>query len=218
MIEQRLQTIPLLCIRQKKELVELLGVETRNQYSIETEQGEKIAYAAEEPKGILGMIFRQALGHWRTFTIHLLGPTREEEFSFHHPFRFYFERLEVTGRNGEKIGAVQRRFSILTKRFDVEDSNGQVVMTVASPFWRIWTFRFLMAGRELAVISKRWSGFGKELFLDADNFVLQYSDPTLNPKLKVLLLGAAIFIDIRYFEKKGGGGVFSLSDLLPSSE
>ena len=216
MIEQRVASLPQVFVRQKKELLELIGFETRNQYSIESESGEILAYAAEESKGFFGALFRQALGHWRSFAVHLYGATQEEEFTFEHPFRFYFERVEVRRRNGERLGSIERRFSIFSKKFDVEDAQGRLLMTVSSPIWKIWTFRFFKDGQECARITKKWSGIGREMFLDADNFLVQFNSPSLGITEKILLIGAAVFIDIRYFEKKGSGGAFSISDFFRS--
>ena len=39
-----------------------------------------------------------------------------------HPFRLFFQRLEVFDEAGVFVGAIQQRFSILTKRFDVQDA------------------------------------------------------------------------------------------------
>ena len=73
-------------------------------------------------KGFLGMIFRQILGHWRKFDIHFFGPDRQPYMIAHHPFRFFFQRLEVTTPDGKFLGAVQQRFAIFRKRFDIENA------------------------------------------------------------------------------------------------
>lgn len=215
-LEKKLQNAQAVKIKQVRELIEMIGFEARNKYSIETEDGEVIGSAAEETKGFLGAVFRQILGHWRSFVIHIFGTDHSEVYLLNHPFRFYFERLEVASRSGELIGTIERRFSFLTKKFEVEDPHGRVIMSVASPIWRIWTFRFLaFDGRERAVVSKKWSGLGREMFLDADNFVLSFSSSDLTANERVLLLAAALFIDIRYFERKGSGGAFNIGDFLP---
>ena len=115
MLDQKLASISLLKIRQERALIEFIGFEARNKYAIESAAGELIGYAAEESKGLLGTLFRQILGHWRRFTIHLYGPERNEEYKLEHPFRFYFERIEVRATSGEFLGSIQRRFSFITK-------------------------------------------------------------------------------------------------------
>ncbi len=203
-LADQLQSLPRVMIRQKREIAEVFGFETRNKYSIETESGGQLAYAAEQQKGFFGFFFRQALGHWRTYDVHIFGPSRQLEFLAHHPFRFYYQRLEVRKSDGEYLGALERRFEILGKRFDLLDRNGKLLMSVRSPIWRIWTFPFKCDGKEYAVVSKKWSGLLTEVFLDADNFVLTFSRNELSGDERVLLLAAAIFIDLRYFEEKAG--------------
>ena len=209
-----LQSVTQVFIRQKRELAEVFGFETRNKYSIELEDGTQVGFAAEQQKGFFGILMRQALGHWRKFDINLYGPERQLEFVAHHPFRFYYQKLEVRGVSGELIGSLERRFEILGKRFDLTDRSGQVLMSVRSPLWRIWTFPFKKDGQEHAVVVKKWGGLVKEIFLDADSFALNFISPNLTPDHKILLLAAAIFVDLRYFEKKAGGGASSMYDLM----
>jgi uncharacterized protein YxjI len=194
--------VPTLIIQQKRELAELFGFETRNKYSIESDRGAAIGYAAEQQKGVLGFLLRYFLGHWRPFEIHLFSPARELVGRAIHPFRFFFQRLEVVRADGSRVGAVQQRFAFLAKKFDVEDSMGQVTMRVASPIWRIWTFEFMRQNRVVAKIEKRWGGLLREAFTDADRFRIQFNDPELTEDERFLLTAAAIFVDLQYFERK----------------
>lgn len=195
---------PRLFVKQVFELGEIFGFETRNKYRICDEAGRDVAYAAEQHKGFFHFIFRHWLGHWRTFDIHFFGLDRQPFMIAHHPFRWFFQRLEVRDMTGRYHGAIERHFSILSKRFHVENALGQPVMTVSSPLWRPWTFPFLRQGREAARISKKWSGAGYELFTDRDNFLVEFSDQSLNPSERSLILAAAVYIDLLFFENKGG--------------
>jgi uncharacterized protein YxjI len=191
-----------LMVRQRRELAELFGFETRNRYEIVSEGGAPIAYAAEQQKGFLGFLFRQFLGHWRSFEIRFFTPERAPFMTARHPFRWFFQRLEVLDGGGAPVGAVQQRFSILHKRFDVEDANGQVVMQVSSPLWKPWTFPFVARGAEVACVRKKWSGLLAEAFTDKDNFAVEFGTGGVGENERQLVLAAALFIDLQYFEKK----------------
>ena len=191
-----------LVVAQRKELAELLGYETRNKYEIRTLTGEQVGFAAEQQKGVLGFLARQFLGHWRTFDILVFDTLRNLRLSAHHPFRWIFQRLEIADATGRALGAVQRRWSLFFKRFDVEDDRGNVLLVVSSPFWRPWTFTFERSGNPVATIRKRWSGALKEIFTDADNFSIELSPGPLSAVERRLLLVAALFVDLMYFEKK----------------
>ncbi|MCB0338362.1 MAG: hypothetical protein KDD53_02105 [Bdellovibrionales bacterium] len=191
-------------IKQKKELAELFGFETRNKYSIETLDGVQLAYAAEQQKGAWAFIARQFFGHWRTFDLMLFDADREVILRAQHPFRFFFQRLEIYTPDGRLLGTVQRRFSLVTKSFDLAGPNGEVLFSVRSPIWKIWTFPFVRMGKELAWVRKKWGGLVKEAFTDADTFEVEFGDSHLSDEERVLIVTAGLYIDLMFFERKAG--------------
>jgi uncharacterized protein YxjI len=197
-----LEANPELHVRQVRELAELFGFETRNKYAITTPQGQEVAFAAEQQKGFFGFIARQFLGHWRRFDIVFYGPDRQPALQVSHPFRWFFQRLEVSQSDGTRIGALQQRWAFFAKRFDVEDARGRVLLEMRSGFFRIWTFPFFRQGIEQAVIEKKWAGVLSEMFTDKDNFRVRFMKSTLTPEERVLILAAAVFVDLQYFERK----------------
>lgn len=189
-------------IRQRHELGEFLGFETRNKYEVTDRNRNIIAYAAEQNKGLIGFLSRQFLGHWRSFEIMLFAPNRQPLFKVSHPFRFFFQRMEVVDHQGRLLGAVQQRFAFLFKRFDILAADGRVLFTMSSAPWKIWTFPFKRDGREVAVIRKKWSGVLSEMMTDKDNFQVAFGDPAISNDERILMLASAIFVDLQYFEKK----------------
>ena len=61
----------------------------------------------------------------------------------------------------------------------------------------------MKGGRQVAIVAKKWSGFLTEGFTDADRFRIEFGDSRLNAEERQLLLAAALFIDIHYFENRG---------------
>lgn len=207
-----LQNFQKVFVKQTFELAEIFSFETRNKYRICDEAGRDIAFAAEQQKGWLGFLFRQFLGHWRSFEVHFFDIQRQEFMMAKHPFRWFFQRLEIYQTGGRFIGTIERQFSILTKKFKVEDSQGRLLLEVSSPIWRIWTFPFVRDGRELARISKKWTGIGYEVFTDKDTFLVEYLDTAVPNDHRALILAAAIYVDLLFFENKGSGGALNLFD------
>jgi Zn-finger nucleic acid-binding protein/uncharacterized protein YxjI len=197
---ETLRSTDFVLLHQQLELGELFGFETRNKYALRAEAGQ-FGWAAEQSKSVLGFLLRQLLGHWRPFEIHVFDGARQPVLRAIHPFRVLFQRLEVQRADGSPIGAVQQRFSIFSKRFDVEDATGRVLMTVSSPIWRIWTFPFLRGGQQVGAIEKKWSGFLSEAFTDKDRFLVRFTQE-LSEEERALLLVAGIFVDLVYFEAK----------------
>jgi len=189
-------------VKQKFELAEIFGFETRNRYQIQTDDGEQFGYCAEPKLGFLDAIMRQFLGHWRVFNIVGTDMANQQVFRAHHPFRWFFQRLDVFGAGDIAVGSLQQRFAWLNKKFEFLDTRGRVVMTMTSPFWKVWTFPIKKGEREVSVIEKKWTGFSKELFTDADNFRVRFTDLKLTADEKLLLLAGAVFVDLLYFETK----------------
>jgi uncharacterized protein YxjI len=186
---------------QRKELAELFGFETRNKYAIEAD-GVPLGFAAERGKSALDFLARLFLGHWRSFEIHIFDAARRLALRAVHPFRFFFQRLEVEDASGQHLGAIEQRFAWFSKRFDLEDAQGRVLLRVDSSIFNPWTFVFEQQGREVARIEKKWSGLLREAFTDADTFRVSFLAPELLPPERSLILTAALFVDLQYFERK----------------
>jgi uncharacterized protein YxjI len=187
----------------------VLGWETRNKYRILDENLRPIGFAAEQSKGVMSSILRQMMGHWRSFDIALFNDRREQLYTFHFPFRWFFKTLVVQDKHGRMMGHLQQRFAIFRKRFDVVGPHGSVLARIDSPLFKFWTFEFRFNNRKLGTVQKKWSGALNEFFTDKDNFVVSYADPDLDLETKILMLATCLMVDVIYFEKKGSGGVFN---------
>jgi len=192
---------PELIVVQRRELLELLGMETRNKYELRAGPGEPVGFAAEQSSGLLGGLARMFFGHWRAFEIHVFDAQRQLVLRAFHPFRFFFQRLEVSAADGRYLGAVQQRFGLLSKRFDVEDASGRVVLEMRSGLLSPWTYPFFRGPEEVGRVEKKWGGLLREAFTDADSFRVAFGTATGDER--ALLLAASIFVDLQYFEQKG---------------
>ncbi len=199
---QTLASANAIYVSQKFEIAEIFGFETRNRYLIKTDNGQQFGYCAEPKLGFGDAIMRQFLGHWRIFNIVGTDMDNQQVFRAHHPFRWFFQRLDIFGEGDRAVGSLQQRFAWFNKKFDFLDTRDRVVMTMTSPLWKIWTFPIKKGSREVSVIEKKWSGITKELFTDADNFRVRYTDLKLTADERLLLLAGAVFIDLLYFETK----------------
>lgn len=198
----RLESTPQLVVRQYREPWEwIAGFETRNRYLVGDARGGAIAWAAEHGEGVGAFVLRQLLGHWRRFEIRFFDEAHRPALRAVHPFRWFFQRLEVHGSDGRPLGAIQQRFSILKKSFDVEDARGNVLLRVRSGLFRPWRFDFERNGRAVARVQKRWTGMLVEAFTDTDSFGVSF-EPALGAQERLLVLAAAVFVDLRFFERK----------------
>ncbi len=189
-------------LRQRRELAELVRIETRNKYDILTLDGIPLGFAAEDGKTIGAFFGRFFLGHWRTFTINIFSADRTLAYQVFHPFRILFQRLEISKAEGQRIGALEQRFGLVYKKFDIENAHGNVTMRVSAPMWKPWTFPVYKNETVVALILKRWTGTFSELFTDKDNFTIEYKNKRLTDVERELILASAIFIDLNYFERR----------------
>ncbi|WP_425615248.1 phospholipid scramblase-related protein [Anatilimnocola sp. NA78] len=108
----------------------------------------------------------------------------------------FLSKVDVLNEQGQRVGGFAQKFFSLGGAFSVLGSNDQVVCELKGK-WTSWEFTFKSGDFELAKVSKKWAGFGKELFTSADNYMLQISDqvPADNP-VRMLILGAVMCIDL----------------------
>ena len=126
-------------------------------------------------------------------------------FSLVRGFSFFRPTVEIRGGDGSLIGTLKTRLLTIGGKFAVFDASGTEVAKVKGN-WLSWNFKFLAANdTEIGVITRKWSGFGKELFTSADNYMVSLHEP--NPAAAVLLLAAGLAVDTVYKEDSGGGGL-----------
>ncbi len=197
---ERLSSISSLVISQQKEWGEILSsFETKNRYTVSDVSGNRLYLAAEEAGSTLLRWFLKAL---RPFTIAVLTEDGQVVLRVMRPFRFYFHRAEVVDSQGQSLGVIERRFSVLRRIYSVLDSSGEEVFQLFGPMLHPWTFEIRNDGVEYGKITKKWSGLLKEGFTDADNFGVMFP-AEWDVELKALFLGAVFLIDFVHFENKG---------------
>jgi hypothetical protein len=80
------------------------------------------------------------------------------------------------------------------REFDIFDAQGRLLFQVIGPMFQPWTFNITIQGRQIGVISKKFSGWIQEAFTDADNFGVEFPQE-LPVAAKALLLAAVFLID-----------------------
>jgi len=100
-----------------------------------------------------------------------------------------------------EIGRFKSKLFSLGGGFHVFDRSGKKVADVKGD-WKGWNFKMLdERGQELGVVTKKWAGFGKELFTTADNYMIALNDSaSAQSDQAELLLAAGLAIDIVYKE------------------
>lgn len=194
-----------LSVRQRKRWLEiLLSFEAKNAYDVFDEHQMPVLRVEEQGRGIGSFLKRIFFGTFRWFDAHVLDPgTRDLVLHLHRPFRFMFHELAVHDAGGQHLGTIKRRWSWIRRIYTMYGPAGDEVANLFGPLFRPWTFEIRLGSRQAGVIQKKWSGFGKELFTDADNFRVELGDIP-EPELRALAFAATVLIDIVHFERAKG--------------
>jgi uncharacterized protein YxjI len=187
--------------QQIEPLEELTGFETRNQYTIKDHEGSTIGHAAEQSGSFLNTIARLVYTRGRPLEITVTDAQGQPQLSLTKGFHLLFPHYQIQDPEGNVVAQAKTRFNLLKKKIDVLGPEGQLYFTAEAPVIYIAKlgFKILSQGEQQAAITKQWSGVGKELITDADNFHIRYDAIAQNGWRK-LLLALAFAIDISFFE------------------
>lgn len=195
-----LKDVDSLTISQDLEQLEAFtGIEQKNSYFLQNQNGEPLFQAEETDSSFFSNTFLEAA---RPFTIHIQNQNQDKILQVERPWRWYFDCVRVLNPDGSQIGYIEKNFTLLQKEFSVHKGTGNGQMsnyTITGPIFSPWTFNIKKGNREVGKITKEWSGVGKEMITDEDNFGVEFS-PDMDEEDKKLLLGAVFLIDFRYFE------------------
>ena len=189
-----------LFIHQKKEWVEIFtGLETKNQYEILGSDGKVAGHLAEIGSGLLHLLARLILKAHRSLELIVWNAEQKQILKIKRPFYWFFSDMTVSDHNDKVYGHVYRRFSLLFKKYDLMNAQGEIFATIKTPIWSLWTFKVLDKSlKEICTISKKWGGVLKEVFTDSDKFQVDFQSTP--EELRPIIFAAAITIDLDYFE------------------
>ena len=202
---------PQLFVCQRKEWAEILiDWETRNQYTVMNSQQMEVGTVIEKSGGASAFMARTFLRSHRPFEIGVLDSTGGLLLKLVRSFFFFFSTLEIEDSLGATIGRVERRFGVVHRKYDLYDQSGSLFATIKSPLWRIWTFPVRSSrGLGEANITKRWGGGLREIFTDADTFMIDFMQGEWTDNERRVIFAAAISIDFDFFENNANrGGIF----------
>lgn len=130
------------------------------------------------------------------FDIQVRTPDGRQVVRVKRGISIFLSKVEVMDERDQVIGGFQQKFFSIGGAFTVLDAMENPVCQLKGK-WTGWNFRFLDGDMELAHVTKKWAGVGKELFTTADNYVLQISEslPADSPTRK-LILAAVMCIDM----------------------
>jgi len=169
-----------------------------NNYDIyDPETGVIIMECREEHLGLITKILRFTdYKRMTPFNIQVKTPEGHQVLRVKRGVSLFLSKVEVLDENDHVIGGFKQKLFSIGGAFTVLDASETPLCQLKGK-WTGWDFRFLDGETELAHITKKWAGIGKELFTSADNYVLQISDSVAADNVaRQLILAAVMCIDM----------------------
>jgi uncharacterized protein YxjI len=169
-----------------------------NNYDIlDPETQEIIMLCREENLGFFTKMLRFTdYKRMTPFNIEISTPNGELLLMVKRGVSLFRSMVEVLDSNGIVIGTFRQRMLSLGGKFDLLDLNGNVLCTLRGD-WKGWEFTFVKDEIELASVSKKWAGLGKELFTTADNYMLKIeSFVKPNDPMRMSIVAMVMCIDM----------------------
>jgi len=130
------------------------------------------------------------------FHVEITTPDGQPVVEVKRGISIFLSKVDVLDNEHQRIGGFKQKFFSLGGAFSVLGPNDEPVCVLKGK-WTSWEFSFMAGDRQLAKVSKKWAGLGKELFTSADNYILEISPevPKDDP-VRMLILGAVMCIDM----------------------
>ncbi|MFT5433211.1 MAG: hypothetical protein ACI9OJ_003916 [Myxococcota bacterium] len=130
------------------------------------------------------------------FNVVLTTPDGQPILRVERGISFFISKVSVFDAEDQFIGGFKQKFFSIGGAFRVFDAD-ETEVCILKGKWTSWNFRFLKGERELASVSKKWAGLGKEMFTSADNYMLQIDDAVeRNDSVRLLIMAAVLCIDM----------------------
>jgi len=130
------------------------------------------------------------------FNIEITSASGEKIIAVKRGIAWFRSTVEIFDEKDRLVGTFKQKFFSIGGKFEILDKNEKPVATLQGK-WTGWDFKFSHENKQLAQVSKKWAGMGKEFFTSADNYVLQIEEtvPQDSP-LRQLILAAVMCIDM----------------------
>jgi len=130
------------------------------------------------------------------FDVRITTPEGHKVLTVKRGVSLFLSKVDVLDENDRLVGVFKQKLFSIGGKFDVFDANEKLLCTLVGK-WTSWEFRFMAAERELAKVSKKWSGLGKELFTSADNYMLSIA-ASVKPEdsVRIPIMAAVMCIDM----------------------
>ena len=169
-----------------------------NNYDIFDPTSQQKVLECREPNlGIFTKIFRFTdYKRMTPFSVEIRTPEGQKVLTVKRGISLILSTVDVLDENDCVVGHFSQKLFSIGGKFDVLNAQKQVICTLRGK-WTSWDFRVVRGETELASVTKKWMGVGRELFTSADNYVLSIAPSVAaNDPARLLIVAAVMCIDM----------------------
>lgn len=169
-----------------------------NNYDVyDPDNGDIIMECREEKLGFITKILRFTdYKRMTPFDVRITDGKGNQVVRVTRGVSIFLSKVKVLDANDKVIGGFNQKLFSIGGAFTVMDAKEKPICELKGK-WTGWNFRFMDGDRELAHVTKKWNGIGKELFTSADNYVLEIAnDIPADDTARQLILAAVMCIDM----------------------
>ena len=134
------------------------------------------------------------------FEIDIIGLDGKRIIKVKKGLSLILSKIEVFDENDKLIGLFKQKLFPIGNNFEMFDEKENLVSKLKGNLIG-WNFEFLKDENTIAIVTKKWSGIGKEMFTSADNYILEIKDTVdKSDPLRLLIFAAVICIDMVFKE------------------
>jgi uncharacterized protein YxjI len=182
---------PRLVVEQRTKLLEL-----NNEYRLFDETGAQVGAVTQVGQGLVTLLARITTDWDVALPVKLEVRERDGAPVLLFAKPWFRMTLLVSRPQGTPVGSIRKQIRVGKARFLLEDPSGANVGEVRAQNWRAKDFSVSdSTGQTVAQVTKKWRGAARELFTDADAYVVEVQPHAREP-VRTLALAAALAIDV----------------------
>ncbi|MBQ4235823.1 MAG: hypothetical protein II716_03155 [Treponema sp.] len=167
-----------------------------NQYQVLDESGAEIGFVQENmstAKKALSFIVSKKV---MPFELNILDNEKKVLATISRGVTLLLSKTSIKNANGEEIAKINQKFTMLKPKFEIVDTQGQLIATIQGD-WKAWDFHITTPeGTEIGTVSKQWNGALKEIFTDSDKYVVNINGSLEDRNKRIAIISTAIVVDM----------------------
>ncbi len=169
-----------------------------NSYDILDPETSQILMTSTEPNlGFFTKMFRFTKYKSMTaFNVVVATTGNQNVLNLKRGVTIFRSEVQVFDDKDKQIGTFKQKLWSMGGKFEVYDMQQKQVCLVEGK-WTGWDFKFTRNNQEIAIVTKKWAGLGKELFTTADNYILEIKENVAqDDTVRQFILAAVLCIDM----------------------